>query len=93
MSLQEAVAAPRLWTQGAELELEQGFNGVANLAEALRARGHSVMLVPKVAGGMNGILVDAQGLLHGAACWRADGAPLGLGGGPATLPDAGGVPL
>jgi gamma-glutamyltranspeptidase/glutathione hydrolase len=48
--------------------------------------GHRVSVVPKVAGGMNGVLRDAQsGLLHGAACWRADGTPVGISGGPATL--------
>jgi gamma-glutamyltranspeptidase/glutathione hydrolase len=39
--------------------------------------------VPKVAGGMNGVLVDEGGLLHGAACWRADGTPMGISGGHA----------
>lgn len=93
MSLQAAVEAPRLWTQGAELELEQGFAERAALAEALGALGHDVIVVPKVAGGMNGVLVDAQGLLHGAACWRADGTPMGISGGPAHLPDVGGIPV
>ncbi len=55
------------------------------LAEALVARGHRVALVEKVAGGMTGVLVDQAGLLHGAACWRADGSPGGLSGGPARL--------
>lgn len=33
---------------------------------------------------MNGILRDpASGMLHGAACWRADGAPMGFSGGDA----------
>ena len=37
MSLQEAVEAPRLWTQGYELELEPRFPDA--VADALRARG------------------------------------------------------
>ena len=46
--------------------------------------GHRIELVAKVAGGMNGILFDqSAGLMHGAACWRADGVPIGLSGGPA----------
>lgn len=91
MSLQQAVEAPRLWTQGAELELEQGFASIEALAAALRAYGHTPVLVHKVAGGMNGVLVDQRGLLHGAACWRADGVPIGLSGGPARLPESSGI--
>jgi len=50
----------------------------------LEELGHSVTIVEKVAGGMNGVLVDDEGWLHGAACWRADGVPIGIsGGGPA----------
>ena len=48
--------------------------------------GHRVQVVPKVAGGMNGVLRDAAtGLLRGAACWRADGTPIGISGGPAFI--------
>ena len=35
----------------------------------------------KVAGGMNGILVRDDGILEGAACWRADGVAVGYSGG------------
>ena len=35
----------------------------------------------KIAGGMNGIMRDGDGLLHGAACWRADDAACGWSGG------------
>jgi gamma-glutamyltranspeptidase/glutathione hydrolase len=93
MTLQEAVEAPRAWTQGAELELERGFPNVDELRAALVARGHRVTLVDKVAGGMNGVLVDEAGLLHGAACWRADGAPIGISGGPARPSSDIGVPM
>ncbi len=93
MSLQAAFEAPRLWTQGAEVELEQGFARREDLAADLRRRGHQIVFVPKVAGGMNGVLLDRQGMLHGAACWRADGVPMGLSGGPAHLPEAAGVPI
>jgi gamma-glutamyltranspeptidase/glutathione hydrolase len=30
---------------------------------------------------MNAIALDADGTLTGAACWRADGAPVGISGG------------
>jgi gamma-glutamyltranspeptidase/glutathione hydrolase len=30
---------------------------------------------------MNGIARDRDGMLHGAACWRADGTPVALAGG------------
>lgn len=92
MTLQEAVEAPRAWTQGAELEIEEIFPDVDGLRRALEAMGHQVKVVPKVAGGMNGVLVDERGLLHGAACWRADGAPIGVSGGPARPAQSSGVP-
>ena len=79
MSLQEAVEAPRLWTQGFGLELEPRFSDA--VAEGLRARGHEIERVPNVGGGMGAIAFHANGDLEGAACWRADGTPIGVGGG------------
>jgi len=82
MTLQEAVEAPRIWTQGQELLVEEGVP--RPVVDELAAMGHQVQVVPKVAGGMNGVLADPDtGLMHGAACWRADGAPAGISGGPA----------
>jgi len=79
MSLQEAVEAPRVWTEGNALEVE------SKVPEAVRAKltalGHSVLAVPTVAGGMNAIQFNEDGSLTGAACWRADGTPVGLAGG------------
>jgi gamma-glutamyltranspeptidase/glutathione hydrolase len=91
MSLQEAVEAPRIWANGTMLEVEEGIpEGVRS---HLAARGHEVKVVPRVAGGMNGVLRDDRiGLLHGAACWRADGTPLGMSGGFATRIAEPGVP-
>jgi gamma-glutamyltranspeptidase / glutathione hydrolase len=81
MSLQEAVEAPRVWTQGAELEVEAAVPlSVRNDLEQL---GHRVSVVPHVAGGMNAIGFAGDGTLTGASCWRADGTPIGVGGGPA----------
>jgi gamma-glutamyltranspeptidase/glutathione hydrolase len=80
MDLQEAVEAPRLWTQGQEVEIEQGH---AAQAEALAALGHTVKVVPHIGGGMNAVAIAADGMLTGAACWRADGTALATGGGPA----------
>jgi gamma-glutamyltranspeptidase / glutathione hydrolase len=79
MSLQEAVEAPRVWTEGNALEVEMAVpDGVrANLA----SMGHEVLAVPTVAGGMNAIQFHDDGSLTGAACWRADGTPIGLAGG------------
>lgn len=79
MSLQEAVEAPRIWTEGGVLELEHAFPDA--LAEALSARGHSVVRSPRIAGGMNAIAFAPDGLLTGAACWRADGTPVAISGG------------
>ena len=87
MTLQEAVEAPRVWTmgRGSSVLIENTFPKVAELAAGLERLGHKIEVVDKVAGGMNGILIDDDGLRHGAACWRADGAPAGLSGGPARL--------
>ncbi len=93
MSLQEALEAPRAWTEGGPLEIEGGFENVGELRAALAALGHDATIVEKVAGGMNGVLVDAAGLLHGAACWRADGVPIGVSGGPARPSGSVGVPI
>jgi len=82
MTLQEAVEAPRVWTQGQALEVEPGI--APAVRHELTVRGHPLQVVPKIAGGMNGILFDhTTGHIHGAACWRADGTPAGLSGGPA----------
>ena len=78
MTLQEAVEAPRLWTQGAELEIEEGFP--AATMEALRARGWDLLPLPHVGGGMCAISFTNEGM-EGASCWRADGTVVALGGG------------
>jgi gamma-glutamyltranspeptidase / glutathione hydrolase len=79
MSLQEAVEAPRVWTQGQELEVEAAIG--ADVRAGLAARGHHVVPVAHVAGGMGAIAFEPDGMLTGASCWRADGSPVGLGGG------------
>ena len=94
MSLQEAVEAPRLWTQGDAVEIEPAF-GEAVRAE-LTARGHDVARMPHVGGGMAAIAFHADGTMEGAACWRADGTAIGVGGGLAREgvrfgPDAAGA--
>lgn len=87
MSLQQAVEAPRVWTMGigSPVLVENTFSNLSELVVGLERLGHRVEVVDKVAGGMNGVLIDDDGLRHGAACWRADGAPAGLSGGPARL--------
>ncbi len=88
MSMQQAVEAPRVWTMGipgtpeGKLHVEPGFS--EETLEGLKEKGHDIMEVPKVAGGMNGVLVDEHGLMHGGACWRADGAPMAYSGGRAS---------
>ena len=82
MSLQEAVEAPRIWTQGQDLEVEAAIP--VRVRDALTARGHEVVEVTAVGGGMNGITIDPEsGAMTGSACWRADGSPVALGGGMA----------
>lgn len=79
MSLQQAVEAPRVFTQGHVLEVEESL--FPAVAAGLRARGHSVVAAPRIAGGMNAIEFRADGTMVGAACWRADGTPVAIGGG------------
>jgi gamma-glutamyltranspeptidase/glutathione hydrolase len=55
--------------------------------------GHPVQKVATVAGGMCAIRFHADGMMEGAACWRADGTPIGIAGGKARagvrfFPDA-----
>jgi len=47
----------------------------------LTAMGHRVQALPTVAGGMNAIQFHEDGTMSGAACWRADGTPIGIAGG------------
>ena len=79
MELQEAVEAPRIWTEGPVLEVEHGVP--AEVRQGLEARGHAIKVMPTVAGGMNAIAFHDAGSMTGAACWRADGSAVALGGG------------
>ncbi|MBU0725326.1 MAG: gamma-glutamyltransferase [Alphaproteobacteria bacterium] len=79
MNLQEAVEAPRLFTWGQEAEIEHGI--AETVRTALAGLGHQVLPVNHVAGGMGAILFNADGSMTGASCWRADGTPMGVGGG------------
>ena len=81
MSPQQAVEAPRIWTEGAHVELEPDY---AHHKAALEAKGHEVKLVPHIGGGMNLIAFEEGGAMTGAACWRADGTVSAMGGGLAA---------
>jgi gamma-glutamyltranspeptidase/glutathione hydrolase len=86
MTAQDAVEAPRIWTMGPVLEIEDTFPDLATVVSGLEARGHVVSVMAKIAGGMSAIALDHMtGLMTGAACWRADGAPAGISGGGARL--------
>lgn len=86
MTIQQAFEAPRLWDRGPELELERGFPHFDLLAKEMEHRGHRVAPLFKVAGGMNGLMRHRdRGLIEGGACWRADGAPIGVSGGDALV--------
>ncbi|MSP48963.1 MAG: gamma-glutamyltransferase [Alphaproteobacteria bacterium] len=81
MTLQETVEAPRVWTQGQAVEVEASVpEGVRGELSAL---GHDVQAVPHVASGMCAIAFAPDGAMTGAACWRADGTAVGIGGGHA----------
>jgi gamma-glutamyltranspeptidase/glutathione hydrolase len=79
MTAQEAVDAPRVWTQGQEAEIELGVPESVRCEVA--AKGHRVMPVEAIGGGMSIVRFEAGGTLSGAACWRADGHAVGIGGG------------
>ncbi len=84
MTPQQAVEAPRVWTQGHLLELETAIPEAT--ATALAARGHRIARVPRIGGGMNAIAWAANemvggSIMTGAACWRADGTPVAIAGG------------
>ncbi|KAJ8134385.1 hypothetical protein OY671_012402, partial [Metschnikowia pulcherrima] len=79
MSSQEAVEAPRVWTEGNALEVE--FAVPDAVRAKLIAMGHKVSPVRPVAGGRNGIQFRDDGRMSGAACWRADGTPVAIAGG------------
>ena len=79
MTLQEAVEAPRIWTEGGAVEMEEAFPG--EVAGELASRGHDVVRLQRIGGGMNAIAFGDDGALTGAACWRADGTPVAIAGG------------
>ncbi len=81
MSLQEAVEAPRVWTQGGALELETGISHA--VAQELSARGHDTVMTRHLGGGMCAVRRLDADMWQGAACWRADGMAMALGGGMA----------
>jgi gamma-glutamyltranspeptidase / glutathione hydrolase len=79
MGFQAAFEAPRIFTEGGSLEVERAIP--ETIQHALRSKGHPVMVVPHVGGGINGIHIDEYRQFTGAACWRADGTAIALGGG------------
>jgi gamma-glutamyltranspeptidase / glutathione hydrolase len=80
MSSQEAIEAPRIWTQGEDVEMELGYPGAVR--ESLQFRGHHIVEVPVVGAG-TGMIMFGENNMTGASCWRADGTPVGIGGGMA----------
>jgi gamma-glutamyltranspeptidase/glutathione hydrolase len=79
MSAQEAVEAPRMWTQGQDVQIEVGVP--SSVRAAVAAKGHRVTPVNAVGGGMNIVRFEPGGAISGACCWRADGHVVGIGGG------------
>ena len=79
MTLQEAVEAPRIWTEGGVVEMEEAF--AEEVRHELVNRGHQVVRLQRIGGGMNAIAFEEDGTLTGAACWRADGTPVAIAGG------------
>ena len=81
MTPQEAVEAPRMFTQGQEVELEEEFG--SEVASSLRNIGHDVTMVKNVAGGMNIIEFGDDSTLAGSSCWRSDGGAVAVSRGKA----------
>ena len=81
MTPQEAVEAPRMFTQGQEVELEEEFG--SEIASSLRNIGHDVTMVQNVAGGMNIIEFGDDSTLTGSSCWRSDGGAVAVSRGKA----------
>ena len=79
MTLQEAVEAPRIWTEGGVVEMEEAFPDTVE--KEIVNRGHEVVRLQRIGGGMNAIAFGDDGSLTGAACWRADGTPVAIAGG------------
>lgn len=80
MSPQEAVEAPRIWTLGDVVEVEPGFSDP--VLDELTRRGHDISRLKVVGAGMGLIAFEGE-IMTGASCWRADGTPIGIGGGMA----------
>jgi len=81
MSLGEAIEAPRVWSQGESVEIERGYD--PSMVDSMKAKGHQTVRIPCVGAGMNAIAIGEDQSFTGAACWRADGTAVGIGGGPA----------
>ncbi len=80
MTPQEAVEAPRIWTLGEELQVEPVFE--QSVVKELESRGHKVTTEVVIGAGM-GMIAFEDTIMTGASCWRADGTPIGIGGGMA----------
>jgi len=78
MTLQQAVEAPRIWSQGHEVEIEPAYEAAQG---GLEEAGYEVKRMPHIGGGMNAIAFGPEMKLTGAACWRADGTVMAMGGG------------
>src|SRR5207244_12485902 len=76
---QEAGEARRVSTEANALEVELAVPD--SVRAKLASMGHKVLAMPTVAGGMKAIQFHEDGTMTGAACWRADGTPIGIAGG------------
>ncbi len=81
MTPQEAIEAPRMFTQGQTVELEKEFG--TTVADSLLSIGHEVEMVNNVAGGMNIIEFGDDGSLAASSCWRSDGGAVAVSRGMA----------
>ncbi len=76
MDPQEAMDAPRSFAEAGELRVEAGYGEAVR--EALRAKGHNVVLPAGPIGGSQAIMIDVENeALIGASDPRKDGCALG----------------
>jgi gamma-glutamyltranspeptidase/glutathione hydrolase len=78
VDLQEAIAMPNFGSRNGPTELERD-RVTADLIEALKARGHEVLLIHQTSGlqGMHRVRRDGRAMWQGAADPRREGVAVG----------------
>lgn len=75
MDIQSAIDAPRSFAYDTEMRIERGYG--ADVASALEAKGHNVVVPDEAIGGAQAIQIDPSGVLLAGSDPRKDGCALG----------------